>query len=99
MDGRFRIDGVTGPDEYSALEDNNLYTNLMAQQNLRAAADLVKRHPDAAADLGAGPEEAASGGTRRWRWRSRTMNGWACTRRARGSPTTSGGTSPVRIPR
>jgi alpha,alpha-trehalose phosphorylase len=60
MDGRFRIDGVTGPDEYSALADNNIYTNLMAQQNLRAAAELVKRHPDAAAELGAGPEEMAS---------------------------------------
>src|SRR5262249_834611 len=36
-DGNFRIDGVTGPDEYSALADNNTYTNLMAQQNLRAA--------------------------------------------------------------
>ncbi|HZQ49365.1 MAG TPA: glycosyl hydrolase family 65 protein [Candidatus Dormibacteraeota bacterium] len=39
--GRFRIDGVTGPDEYSAIADNNLYTNLMAQQNLRAAIDSV----------------------------------------------------------
>jgi alpha,alpha-trehalose phosphorylase len=44
-DGLFRIDGVTGPDEYSALHDNNLYTNLMAQQNLSAAADAVERHP------------------------------------------------------
>ncbi|MGH2841781.1 MAG: glycoside hydrolase family 65 protein, partial [Solirubrobacteraceae bacterium] len=25
--GGFRIDGVTGPDEYSALKDNNVYTN------------------------------------------------------------------------
>ena len=33
-DGRFRIDGVTGPDEYSAVADNNVYTNLMAQENL-----------------------------------------------------------------
>ncbi len=32
-DGQFRIDGVTGPDEYSALADNNVYTNLMAQHN------------------------------------------------------------------
>ena len=39
--GRFRIDGVTGPDEYSAIADNNVYTNLMAQRNLRAAADAV----------------------------------------------------------
>lgn len=45
-DGRFRIDGVTGPDEYSALMDNNVYTNLMAQRNLRGAADVVIRHPD-----------------------------------------------------
>jgi len=43
-DGRFSIDGVTGPDEYSVLVDNNLYTNLMAQANLRAAADTVERH-------------------------------------------------------
>lgn len=41
--GRFSIDGVTGPDEYSVLVDNNLYTNLMAQANLRAAADCVER--------------------------------------------------------
>ena len=34
--GRFRIDGVTGPDEYSAIADNNVYTNLMAQRNLRS---------------------------------------------------------------
>jgi alpha,alpha-trehalose phosphorylase len=57
--GRFRIDGVTGPDEYSALADNNVYTNLMAQQNLRAAADAVVRHPRHAADFGADFEEAA----------------------------------------
>src|SRR5262249_10234296 len=37
--GRFRIDGVTGPDEYSAIADNNVYTNLLAQRNLREAAD------------------------------------------------------------
>jgi len=58
--GRFRIDGVTGPDEYSALADNNVYTNLMAQQNLRAAADAVARHPRHAAELGADFEEAAT---------------------------------------
>jgi len=45
--GRFRIDGVTGPDEYSAIADNNLYTNLMAQQNFRAAVVAVERAPDA----------------------------------------------------
>jgi hypothetical protein len=30
--GRFHIDGVTGPDEYSAIADDNIYTNLMAQR-------------------------------------------------------------------
>jgi Trehalose and maltose hydrolases (possible phosphorylases) len=43
--GGFRIDGVTGPDEYSAVADNNVYTNLMAQRNLRAAATSAERHP------------------------------------------------------
>jgi len=58
--GHFRIDGVTGPDEYSAIADNNVYTNLMAQRNLRAAADAVARHPERAAALGVDAEEAAS---------------------------------------
>ena len=58
--GKFRIDGVTGPDEYSALADNNVYTNLMAQQNLRAAAEAVRRYPDRWAGLGTGDEEAAA---------------------------------------
>jgi alpha,alpha-trehalose phosphorylase len=58
--GRFRIDGVTGPDEYSAVADNNVYTNLMAQRNLRTAADVVARHVEHAAALGVDSEEAAS---------------------------------------
>jgi alpha,alpha-trehalose phosphorylase len=56
----FRIDGVTGPDEYSAVADNNVYTNLLAQRNLRAAADAVTAHPTEAARLGADADEAAS---------------------------------------
>lgn len=40
-DGAFRIDEVTGPDEYSALVNNNAYTNIMARQNLRLAADAL----------------------------------------------------------
>lgn len=60
MDGAFRIDGVTGPDEYSAIADNNVFTNLMAARNLRAAADVATRHPDLAALLEAGPEECAA---------------------------------------
>ncbi len=58
--GRFRIDGVTGPDEYSAVADNNVYTNLMAQRNLRAAYAGVGHHPARAAELGVDAEEAAA---------------------------------------
>jgi alpha,alpha-trehalose phosphorylase len=58
--GHFRIDGVTGPDEYSAIADNNVYTNLLAQHNLRGAADAVARHPRHADELGADFEEAAA---------------------------------------
>jgi len=57
---RFRIDGVTGPDEYSAIADNNVYTNLMAQYNLRTAAEAVKRHPEKARTLGVDTNEATS---------------------------------------
>lgn len=41
LDGEFVIHGVTGPDEYSTVVDNNLFTNLMAAENLRTAADAV----------------------------------------------------------
>jgi alpha,alpha-trehalose phosphorylase len=45
--GEFRIDGVTGPDEYSAIADNNVYTNMMAKRNLLAAvAALSAPHTD-----------------------------------------------------
>ncbi|WP_148667531.1 glycosyl hydrolase family 65 protein, partial [Arthrobacter sp. Hiyo1] len=43
-DGLFHIHGVTGPDEYTAVVNDNLYTNVMARFNLRAAAAL--EHPD-----------------------------------------------------
>jgi Trehalose and maltose hydrolases (possible phosphorylases) len=46
----FRIDDVTGPDEYTAIVDNNYYTNAMAKYNLSWAAktcrDLKTRNPD-----------------------------------------------------
>jgi alpha,alpha-trehalose phosphorylase len=60
LEGRFRIDGVTGPDEYSAIADNNVYTNLMAKRNLLAAAEAARRHPDLAAGLGVDAEVTAS---------------------------------------
>ncbi|MBG0737859.1 glycoside hydrolase family 65 protein [Paeniglutamicibacter antarcticus] len=58
--GSFRIDGVTGPDEYSAVADNNVYTNLMAQHNLTSAADVAGRYRERAGQLGVDPEEIAS---------------------------------------
>jgi alpha,alpha-trehalose phosphorylase len=58
--GGFRIDGVTGPDEYSAIADNNVYTNLMAQRNLRAAADAAERFPELARALQVNDSEMAS---------------------------------------
>jgi alpha,alpha-trehalose phosphorylase len=64
--GEFRIDGVTGPDEYSAISDNNVYTNLMAKRNLLGAAAAVDRHPDQAPDVDA--EEIG-----RWRRAAATM--------------------------
>ena len=56
--GEFRIAGVTGPDEYSAITDNNVYTNLMAARNLRSrrrGRDQVPRGRGRSSDLQ--PEE------------------------------------------
>lgn len=40
LDGKFRIDCVTGPDEYTCLVNNNYYTNACAAANLSAAVRL-----------------------------------------------------------
>ena len=37
----FRIHGVTGPDEYTTVVNDNLYTNVMARFNMRYAARVV----------------------------------------------------------
>ncbi len=66
--GGFRIDGVTGPDEYSALGDNNVYTNVMAQLNLDAAAACATRHPARAHELGVLPGETGA-----WRGAAKAM--------------------------
>jgi alpha,alpha-trehalose phosphorylase len=58
--GRFHLDGVTGPDEYSALGNDNVYTNLMAARGLAAAADLAPHYPAVMQRLGVDDEEAAS---------------------------------------
>ena len=46
LDGKFRIDCVTGPDEYTCLVNNNYYTNACAAANLSAAARLCAELED-----------------------------------------------------
>lgn len=50
VDNKFCIHGITGPDEYTTVVDNNTFTNLMAQNNLNYAAAQVEalrhRNPD-----------------------------------------------------
>lgn len=38
--GKFKIDAVTGPDEYTAIINNNYYTNVVAKYNLKWASKL-----------------------------------------------------------
>ena len=45
-DDSFHIHGVTGPDEYTAMVDDNAYTNLMARLNLNYAATAMRRLAD-----------------------------------------------------
>jgi alpha,alpha-trehalose phosphorylase len=40
--GKFCINGVTGPDEYNTVVNNNAYTNLMARENLRYATETIE---------------------------------------------------------
>ncbi len=66
-DGAFCINEVTGPDEYTALVNNNAFTNLMARAHLRqaarVAAELAQDEPVAwagiTARLGLGEHEVA----------------------------------------
>jgi alpha,alpha-trehalose phosphorylase len=50
-EGKFCINSVTGPDEYNTVVNNNAYTNLMARENLRYAAQTIEAmlatNPDA----------------------------------------------------
>ena len=40
---RFHINGVTGPDEYTALVNKNFFTNAMARDNLWNAVAVLQR--------------------------------------------------------
>lgn len=74
--GAFCIHEVTGPDEYSALVDNNHYTNRMAQRHLHDAANVAEwmgtTHPAElaalAARIGFDADEAAQ-----WRRAAQAM--------------------------
>lgn len=52
---RFCINCVTGPDEYTAIVNNNCYTNLMARENMLYACETAERmktaHPEDYASL------------------------------------------------
>lgn len=41
--GEFSIDQVTGPDEYTALVNNNFYTNSMAKLHLEFACEIISK--------------------------------------------------------
>lgn len=48
---KFEIHGVTGPDEYNTVVNNNTYTNFMARENLRLAAATVEKLEEAEPEL------------------------------------------------
>lgn len=57
----FKIHDVTGPDEYTAIVNNNYYTNVLAKYHLAFVANLFKRYQGHAmfVQLGFNEEEAA----------------------------------------
>lgn len=58
--GIWHLDGVTGPDEYTAVVRDNVFTNLMAAHNLLTAAQACARYTEAARALGVSTEEMAA---------------------------------------
>ncbi|MET0816842.1 MAG: glycosyl hydrolase family 65 protein, partial [Solirubrobacteraceae bacterium] len=68
--GQFCIHGVTGPDEYTAVVDDNAYTNLMAKENLEIAVRVVEW---LAADAPAYAALVAATGLR-----AEEVEGWRC---------------------
>jgi trehalose/maltose hydrolase-like predicted phosphorylase len=58
--GVWHLDGITGPDEYTAIVRDNTFTNLMAAHNLRVAAEACARHAEKAREMGVTTEETAA---------------------------------------
>ncbi|WP_413451855.1 glycosyl hydrolase family 65 protein [Georgenia phoenicis] len=56
-DGGWHLLGVTGPDEYTGVVDDNVFTNLMARRNLIRAAEACESRPERARELGVTEEE------------------------------------------
>ena len=106
-DRTFHIHGVTGPDEYTTVVNDNLFTNVMARFNLAKAAEVVRRLARATT----GALRPAGRPPRIWsRGRSTSGRGGrgdghpvrrrhrASTRRTRTSSTARSGTSRRRRP-
>jgi len=55
--GGMHLYGMTGPDEYTGVVDDNVFTNLMARRNLAWAAEAVEAEPDLATAMDVSPEE------------------------------------------
>ena len=102
-DGRtFHIHGVTGPDEYTTVVNDNLFTNVMARFNLAKAAEVVRQlaaTSDGARTAGwcerlelEHRRGRRVGGMRPRRWPSRSTRPPGSTRRTRTSWTARCGT-------
>ncbi len=100
-DGVFHIHGVTGPDEYTTVVNDNLFTNVMAQGNLRDAATTVRwlrRAQPRGLPADGVPARAwrtarsRTGSTPRSGCSSPTRSTSGCTRRTRSSWTARCGT-------
>ena len=85
-DGCFHIHGVTGPDEYTTVVNDNAFTNLMARLNLNCAAAAIRRleaeqpavHGALSFELGLNPAE---------------VDAWERAAAAMHAPTTTSGAS------
>lgn len=58
--GGWHLFGMTGPDEYTGVVDDNVFTNLMARRNLVRAADACAADPEEAARLGVVDDDVAA---------------------------------------
>ena len=67
--GGWHLYGMTGPDEYTGVVDDNVFTNLMAKRNLTWAAEAASAETALAEELGVTAEEIAG-----WRDAARSVH-------------------------